>query len=54
MPIGSGIIGQVTEFRVRKLRYSYKEIKDEYKTPLSIVAEKRKKIKMKLKEKGDN
>lgn len=43
----------MTEFRHRNTCLSVREIRDEYKTPLSIVAEKRKKIKFKVKEKQD-
>jgi hypothetical protein len=42
--------GEITEFRVWKTAFSESEIKDNYRTPLEIVAEKKKQIKMKLKQ----
>ncbi len=42
--------GEITEFRVWKTAFSDTEIKDNYRTPLEIVAEKKKQIKMKLKQ----
>lgn len=43
--------GEFTEFRLWKNKLSLNEIKDCFRSPLSIVYEKRKKLKMKLKEK---
>ncbi|KAM3145005.1 hypothetical protein pb186bvf_003010 [Paramecium bursaria] len=39
---------QITEFRFWKQKFSINEIKDSFRTPLSIVSEKRKKLTMKL------
>ena len=47
------ISGNVTEMRFRKDKYSVKEIKDVFKTPLGVVAEKRKQIKLKFDPKKD-
>jgi hypothetical protein len=44
-------VGELTEFRLWKNKLSLNEIKDCFRSPLSIVSEKRKKLKMKLKEK---
>jgi len=41
----------ITEFRFRKIRSTLNEIKDLFKTPLTIVAEKRRKLKLKFKDK---
>lgn len=41
--------GELTEFRLWKNKLSVEEIKDCFRSPLSIVSEKRKKLKMKIK-----
>ncbi|EAS03887.2 hypothetical protein TTHERM_00455260 (macronuclear) [Tetrahymena thermophila SB210] len=52
--IGSNtFIGEITEFRLRKEKLTVNQIRDQYKTPLPIVYEKKKQIKFKVK-KGDN
>jgi hypothetical protein len=43
--------GYITEFKFWKQKFSINEIRDGYKTPLAIVAEKKKSFKMKFKEK---
>ena len=47
-----GFVGLITELRVRKEKFSLKELSNEMRTPLTVVAEKKKKMKMKLKEAG--
>jgi hypothetical protein len=42
----------ITEFRFWKLKFSINEVRDGYKTPLAIVAEKKKSFKMRFKEKN--
>ena len=43
--------GELTEFRLWRVSLSIDEIRDSFKTPLSIVADKRKRFNMRIREK---
>ena len=51
--VSEGFTGHITELRLRKEKYSVKEIKDVYKTPLGVVSEKRSKLKFQFVDKKD-
>ncbi|KRX01360.1 WD40-repeat-containing domain [Pseudocohnilembus persalinus] len=52
--IGDGFEGMITEFRFQKVKLALSEIKESYKTPLAIVSEKLKEIKVRFKDKDKN
>lgn len=49
-----GFTGQITELRFRREKLQIREVKDSFRTPLGVVAEKRGKIKVKFGENAVN